>query len=387
MRIRTQIDVAKARPGRHSDALTTGLYLIVGAEGRTRRWAFRYTKPDRGRVSEVGLGSADLWTLAEVREMAQENRKRVRLGEDPVKTKRDSRRGRITFAELATEYIVNHETGWRSAGHANAIRLQLQVHAQALGRLPVASITANDVEAAIRPLWNRAPVQGRRTLAAIAKVFGLARSKGLRPDNPAEWKDIQQHRFARSNGSKHYAAFDYEQMPAFIQELRRAQQREDALSPYVIEFLILAACRGGEVCGMQWAEVDFAAKVWTVPGVRTKSGREHRVPLSERMLEFLQRQREITDGEYVWPGRKEKPISTKAIYLFLTQRMGEPVTVHGFRASFASWAGNETNTDRVTCELALGHRSGNAVELAYRRGVELEKRRALMEAWAEFCGC
>ena len=138
---------------------------------------------------------------------------------------------------------------------------------------------------------------------------------------------------------------------------------------------------------MQWAEVDFAAKVWTVPGERTKSGREHRVPLSERMLELLQRQREITDGEYVWPGRKEKPISTKAIYLFLTQRMGEPVTVHGFRASFASWAGNETNTDRVTCELALGHRSGNAVELAYRRGVELEKRRALMEAWAEFCGC
>jgi hypothetical protein len=103
MPIRTQIDVTKARPGRHSDANTTGLYLIVGAEGRTRRWAFRYTKPDTGRVSEVGLGSADLWTLAEVCEMAQENRKRVRLGEDPVETKRENRKSRTTFAELATE--------------------------------------------------------------------------------------------------------------------------------------------------------------------------------------------------------------------------------------------------------------------------------------------
>ena len=386
MRIRTQIDVAKARPGRHSDGLTKGLYLIVGAEGRTRRWAFRYTKPGTGRVSEAGLGSADLWTLAEVRELAQENRKRVRLGEDPVETKRDGRRGRVTFAELATEYIATHEAGWRSAGHARAIRLQLQVHAQALGRLPVASITVNDVEAAVRPLWNRAPVQGRRTLAAVAKVFGLARSKGLRPDNPAEWKDLQQYRFARANGSRHYAAFDYAQMPGFIRELRMAQQRGDALSPYVIEFLILAACRGGEVCGMQWSEVDFAAKVWTVPGLRTKSGREHRVPLPERMIELLRRQREITDGDYVWPGRTGNPISTKAIYLFLTQRMREPVTIHGCRSSFRDWAGNETHFDRVTCELALGHRAGDATELAYRRQDALEKRRVLMQAWADFCG-
>ena len=100
---------------------------------------------------------------------------------------------------------------------------------------------------------------------------------------------------------------------------------------------------------MQWSEVDFAAKVWTVPGLRTKSGREHRVPLPERMIELLRRQREITDGDYVWPGRTGNPISTKAIYLFLTQRMREPVTIHGCRSSFRDWAGNETHFDRVTC--------------------------------------
>ena len=100
----------------------------------------------------------------------------------------------------------------------------------------------------------------------------------------------------------------------------------------------------------------------------------------------MQRQREITDGVYVWPGRKGRPISTKAIYLFLTQRMSEPVTVHGFRSSFRDWAGNETHTDRVTCELALGHRAGNEVELAYKRGDELKKRRVLMQAWAAFRG-
>ena len=118
MRIRTQIDVAKARPGRHSDGLTKGLYLIVGAEGRTRRWAFRYTKPGTGRVSEAGLGSADLWTLAEVRELAQENRKRVRLGEDPVETKRDGRRGR-------SSRWVGHQRDHAAHRQVEAVRLAL----------------------------------------------------------------------------------------------------------------------------------------------------------------------------------------------------------------------------------------------------------------------
>jgi integrase len=110
------------------------------------------------------------------------------------------------------------------------------------------------------------------------------------------------------------------------------------------------------------------------------------VPLCDRALELLARQRAATSGEYAWPSRDQAGhIGTKAIYKYLTETMGIPVTIHGFRATFRTWSGNETHFDRVTCELALGHKAGDAVELAYRRGNELSKRRRLMDAWAAFC--
>ena len=52
------------------------------------------------------------------------------------------------------------------------------------------------------------------------------------------------------------------------------------------EFLVLTAARSGEVRGARWAEIDLPASVWTVPAVRMKSKREHRVPLCGRAAEI-----------------------------------------------------------------------------------------------------
>jgi integrase len=138
---------------------------------------------------------------------------------------------------------------------------------------------------------------------------------------------------------------------------------------------------------MRWDEINFEEKVWTLPEHRTKQGAEHRVPLSERALELIARQRQYSNGAHVWvsrQGRAGKPILIKAIYKYLTETLDMRVTIHGFRATFRTWAGNETHFDRITCELALGHAAGDAVELAYRRGDALTKRRALMDAWAAY---
>ena len=67
------------------------------------------------------------------------------------------------------------------------------------------------------------------------------------------------------------------------------------------------------------------------------------------------------------------------------RRMDEHVTVHGFRSSFRDWAGNETHFPRELAEAALAHVVGDKAEQAYRRSDALEKRRALMEAWAQWC--
>jgi integrase len=378
MRIATHISVHKAPLGRHNAA--PGLYLIVTARGR--RWAFRYTKPSTRRVTELGLGNATLLTLAEARDRALDCRRAVAKGLDPVEQKREARRLQITFAEMATVYLTIKQQEWRGERSYHKAGLLLNTYASSLATKSVNTITADDVEAALRPLWHRSRTQGKRTQAAIYQVFELAISKGYRTNgNPCDWR-IMKHRFAKVAPVRHFTTMDYMQVPAFVKRLHSVQECGTALSPYVIEFLILTACRTNEVTRMRWEEIDWEQKLWVVPASRTKAAREHRVPLADRTLELLKLQ--TRKGDYVWRGRKGQAIDDRALYIYLIRSMKVPVTIHGFRSSFRDFAGNETHFDRVTCELALAHKAGDATELAYRRSDALAKRRALMDAWARY---
>jgi integrase len=153
-----------------------------------------------------------------------------------------------------------------------------------------------------------------------------------------------------------------------------------------LEFVILTAARSGEVLGMRWEEVDETAKVWTVPPARMKAAREHRVALSARALAMLSEVKKARTGDFVFPGSNvDRPLSVMAMEMVL-RRMGlDNVTVHGFRSAFRDWAGNETHFPREIAEAALAHAVDDAAERAYRRGDALEKRRAMMEAWAQWC--
>ena len=375
MRIATHISVHKAPPGRHNAG--PGLYLIVSQDGQSRRWAFRYTKPSTRRVTELGLGNATLITLAEAREKTHDYRRVVAKGQDPVEQKHSERRLQITFAEMANAYIAIKQPGWRSESHWKTMQLLLNRHARSLATKQVATISSVDIELAVRPLWNCLPSQSKRTLTAISQVFDYAVSMGYRENNPADWK-LMKHRFSNQSPGSHFTAMDYAHVPDFVRRLQIEQRRNVALSPYAIEFLLLTASRLNEVVGMQWSEIDFDNKLWIVPASRTKAAREHRVPLSDRALTLLQIRLRADTQPNVWS------LTGRSLYKFLTKNMGEPVTIHGFRSSFRDWAGNETNFDRVTCELALGHKAGDATELAYRRSDALAKRRALMDAWAAY---
>ena len=176
----------------------------------------------------------------------------------------------------------------------------------------------------------------------------------------------------------------YADLPGFLNRLRERQA--ESVSALALEFAILAAARSGEVLGMRWDEVDEAAKVWTVPPARMKAAREHRVPLSGRALTVLDAARKVRTGDFVFPGSgAARPLSVMAMEMVLRRMKLDDVTVHGFRSAFRDWAGNETNFAREVAEAALAHVIGDAAERAYRRGDALEKRRALMEAWATYC--
>jgi integrase len=176
----------------------------------------------------------------------------------------------------------------------------------------------------------------------------------------------------------------YSNVPAFVRRLRDAC----STSSLALEFAILAAARSGEVMGCRWEEFSLVERLWTVPASRMKSGREHVVPLTDRMLEILRtvKGEASRDGsDYVFPGAKpHRPLSVMALAMALRRAGGGEFTVHGFRSSFRDWCGDQTAFPREIAEAALAHTIKDATERAYRRGNALVKRTELMEAWVRY---
>jgi integrase len=298
----------------------------------------------------------------------------------------------VTFGELAHALIAILQPGWRSRSHHEAVNLLLLRYAAPLANKYIDEITADDVEACVR-----ASPQQDRLLRAIREVFKLAISRGLRFDNPAS-HDIMKYRIR--NGKKttvNFKAMPYTEVSAFIQRLRPLQPT--ILSTRVIEFLILTACREDEAAGMLWSEVNFETKVWTISAERTKTEHDHRVPLSNRAVELLKHQprydfralRALGEkyhqlfSDCVWSTYPGTSIGAKALYLQLTRYMKVPYTIHGFRASFSSWCYDEKHYPEELVEKCLAHQSSKVIS-AYRRTDALERRREIMEKWADYCG-
>lgn len=219
----------------------------------------------------------------------------------------------------------------------------------------------------------------------IEKILDAAKMRGLRKgDNPARLRGNLDLLLPRQRVKvKHHAALPYQDLSVFLTALRS----RSATAARALEFLILTAARSGEVRGMTWAEVNLDAKRWTIPGERMKADKEHIVPLSGSALAVLEAVSHYNSRakDFVFVAPRGGSYSDMALSQLL-KRMGHAnITVHGFRSTFRDWAGGTTQFGREEVEMALAHTVASAVERAYRRGTALEKRRKLMESWAEFC--
>jgi integrase len=234
--------------------------------------------------------------------------------------------------------------------------------------------------AVLQPLWAKTPETASRLRGRLELVLDFAKAQGWRTgENPARFKGHLENILPRRSklARSHHAAMPYGELPAFIRGLRA----HESIATHALEFLILTAARLGEVLGATWPEMDLEAAVWTIPASRMKAGQEHRVPLSPAAVAILKHAAECQFSEFIFVGRsRSRPVSRSALRKVLPAN----VTIHGFRSSFRDWAGNETNFPRELAEQSLAHRTGDATELAYRRGDALEKRRALMTAWANY---
>lgn len=367
-----------SKHGRHADG--GGLYLSISPNGG-RRWVFLFRW--HGKPTEIGFGSARDVPLARARELAAQARARLAEGINP----KDARRTSIgtTFGECADRLIEAMRPSWRNAKHAAQWEMTLRDYAAPLRRLPVDKITTDDVLGVLQPLWNQKPETASRLRGRIERVLDSAKAHGLRRDeNPARWRGHldqllpTRQRLARG----HHAAMSFVDVPMFI----RGLQARQATAALALEFAILTGARTGEVLGARWDEFDLQCAVWSVPATRMKAGRQHRIPLSRRAVEIVRALHETRDGDFVFPGQKRgRPLSTMALEMVLRRMKLQGVTVHGFRSTFRDWSAECTNFSNEVCEAALAHVIENRVEAAYRRGDLFDKRRNLMEAWADYC--
>ena len=373
------------KPGRHADG--EGLYLVVDESG-AKRWLFMFRW--QGKLKEMGLGGLSAVPLAKARIKAIKAREAVADGQNPIEA-RKALAAIPTFGEMADDVIAIKAGGFRRTKSEAIWRRALKVYAADLDEIRVDKVDTAAVLKVLEPIWLTKPESAQKARGCIEAVLDAAKVKGLRTgENPARWRGQLDHLLAkrRKLSRGHQKAMPFSDMPAFLLRLRE----RDGMAALALEFLVLAAARTGEVIGARWCEIDTEANVWTIPGERMKSGREHRVPLGARANEILEAaavgSNRMPEG-LVFPGPKkrgsvdERALSTNAMRALLI-RMGVKDTTHGFRSSFRDWAGEVSTFPREIAEAALAHIVGDETERAYRRGDALEKRRKLMDAWASY---
>jgi len=361
----------------------SGLYLKVRKSG-SKSWVYIWTKVHKRTEITIGpAGGAQAITLKRARQEAELIRTQIGNGLDPVEER--NREEPKTFLECAELLLAELVPTWKSPKTGEQWRKSLLVDCKPLHNKKVNAVTDADCRKVVIPVWKRTPETGLRLRKRLERVLSYAEALGWREgSNPARWQGHFKEALVGADKipSKHFPAMPYQEVPAFYAELKA----KGTIPALALEFTILTAARSKETLGAVWSEIDFDNALWNLPAERMKNGHEHTVPLTDRALEILRYMQNIRQSDYVFPGKKaKKPLSNMTLTM-LMRRMGYGDYVpHGFRTSFRSFCGDQTNAPREIAEKALSHLVGSKVEQAYSRGNALDKRRRLMPLWSDYC--
>ena len=376
-------------PGFHAIGGVAGLHLQVAGEART--WVLRITVGKKRR--DMGLGGFPDVALAAARERARAARDLVGRGVDPILQRRQARSllraqqaASKTFAQCAREYIDAKLPEWANAKHSQQWTNTLETYAiPVLREILISDVGVPQVLAVLKPIWQTKTETATRVRGRMEVILDWATVQEYRSGpNPARWKghlDKMLADPAKFKDVKHHAALHVDAMPAFMSALRPSH----GMGAKALEFLILTAARSGEIRGATWSEIDLSARLWTVPEGRMKAKKPHRVPLSDAAVTLLKALARVDGTDLLFPSSKLQPLSDMTLTA-VTRRMKAEAVPHGFRSTFRDWCSERTTYPNEVAEMALAHAIENKSEAAYRRGDLFDKRRQMMDDWADFCG-
>lgn len=379
-------------PGLHFVGGVAGLALqVLPPPSTSRTWVLRVMIG--GKRREMGLGGFPDVTLAGAREKARAARAKIDEGIDPIDDRKATRSAlqaqrssALTFREAASAYISMREIEWSNTKHAEQWRNTLATYAEPhIGSILVRDIDQAHILKVLQPIWLEKTETAKRVRGRIESILDWARVRGYRSgDNPARWRghlDMLLQAPGKVQKTNHFAALPFGEIAAFLAKLREIEGN----GAQALVFAILTACRSGEIRGAIWEEIDMKGAVWTIPAVRMKAKKEHRVALNEEAMAILMTVPEGRREGLIFPNTKGEMLSDMTLTAALRRMGRSDITAHGFRSTFRDWAAERTDFPREVAEMALAHTIQNKVEAAYRRGDLFEKRRLLMSEWGRFC--
>jgi integrase len=383
----------KDKPYKLSDG--GGLFLLVNTDG-TKYWRMAYRFDGVQRL--LAFGKYPEITLAAARKKRMEARDKLNAGIDPAEAKRADKAEKAaasanTFEKLARAWHATRLDTWRESTAKDTInRLEKDIFPE-IGKLPIASITHQQMIAALRKVEERGAREvAHRLKATCARVFSYANQHGIENKNPAaDLKDV-----LKPTVSGHFAAIAPKELPAFLASLRNNNARLYAPTRIAIRLMLLIFVRSSELRTTPWSEINLDTGEWIIPWQRMKRGKltvnpdttDHHVCLSRQGIELLRELKAYTGGSpYLFPNQRDhrKPMSGDAIRMALN-RMGYEgkMTTHGFRALAMTTLKESLGYRHEVVDRQLAHAQKDKIASAYDRAQFLEERKKMMQHWADY---
>ena len=275
-----------------ADGTVSGLRLHPGKDKGHGKWLLRFVSPETNKRRDMGFGVYPEVSITEARKAAASARDLIRDGVDPIDARKTNAQARqrdaqaLTFEKAAREVHEDLKPGWQNSKHAAQWITTLETYVfPHIGNRKVENLKARDFAEALRPIWLKKPETASRVKQRCSAVMDWCAAQELVGANPV---GVVTRLLPKQASSRervvHQPAMPWQMIPDFIENVLGAGK--PSLSKTMLEFLILTAARSGEVRAMTWDEVDLDAAVWTVPAARMKAKNAHRVPLSDRAVEW-----------------------------------------------------------------------------------------------------